>query len=76
MGHSARRMQSVEDGQRPADNDEFLLLFFQTEIEKATNRGNEDTSTKVLAEEEDLGRDLEALDLLCGNGETSTCIGR
>ena len=69
-------MQSAEDGQRPAGNHEFLRFFLQTEIDKATNRGNEDTSTKMLAEEEDLGRDLEGLDLLRSNGEASTCIRR
>jgi len=34
--------------------------------------GNQDTGTKVLAEEEDWGWDLHPLDLLCHDWETST----
>ena len=37
------------------------------------SRGDEYTSTKVLAEEEDLGRDAQPLDLLCYHRETGAC---
>jgi hypothetical protein len=37
---------------------------------------NENTSTEMLAEEEDLWWDLHPLDLLCNDGKATTTNGR